>query len=99
MITFLEPEEQHQHKNGGGWVAQQLTDLQNAVAALQGEVYVVLVAIQNAVASLVALEAQVAALQNGTTDPDGPALEALAASVNQVTSDLSTAVANLGNPS
>ena len=21
MITFLKPEEQHQHKNGGGWVA------------------------------------------------------------------------------
>lgn len=80
-------------------MSQQLTDLQNAVEALEAEDSVIVAAIQNAVASLVALEAQVTALQNGTTDPDGPALEALAASVNQVTSDLSAAVANLGNPS
>ena len=25
MITFLKPEEQHQHKNGGGWVANTVT--------------------------------------------------------------------------
>jgi len=25
MITFLKPEEQHQHKNGGGWVANTAT--------------------------------------------------------------------------
>jgi hypothetical protein len=25
MITFLKAEEQHQHKNGGGWVANTAT--------------------------------------------------------------------------
>ena len=25
MITFLKPEEQHQHPNGGGWVANTAT--------------------------------------------------------------------------
>lgn len=71
-----------------------MTDLQNAILALQAEDSVLLSAIAAAVTELQNLEAQVAAIQAG--DPtDTAALEALATSVSAVTSSLTTAVSQL----
>ena len=39
MITFLKPEEQHQHKNGGGWVANTVTIDDSVYVAPNARVY------------------------------------------------------------
>ena len=39
MITFLKPEEQHQHKNGGGWVANTVTIENSVYVAPNAQVY------------------------------------------------------------
>ena len=39
MITFLKPEEQHQHPNGGGWVANTATVAASAFVGRDARVY------------------------------------------------------------
>ena len=39
MITFLKPEEQHQHKNGGGWVANTVIIDDSVFVAPNARVY------------------------------------------------------------
>lgn len=39
MIDHLKPEEQHQHKNGGGWVANTATVAESAYVGLNAQVY------------------------------------------------------------
>ena len=39
MITFLKPEEQHQHPNGGGWVANTATVAASAFVGRDALVY------------------------------------------------------------
>ena len=39
MITFLKPEEQHQHPNGGGWVANTATVDVSAFVGRDAQVY------------------------------------------------------------
>ena len=39
MITFLKAEEQHQHKNGGGWVANTATVEESAYLGASAQVY------------------------------------------------------------
>ena len=38
MITFLKAEEQHQHKNGGGWVANTATVEESAYIGASAQV-------------------------------------------------------------
>lgn len=76
----------------GERMSQQLTDLQNAVSALQAEDTILVAAVSSAVTNLLALEAQVAALG---ANNDTAGLESLATSVNKITSDLTAAVAQI----
>ena len=39
MITFLKAEEQHQHKNGGGWVANTATVEESAYLGAGAQVF------------------------------------------------------------
>ena len=39
MIPFLKPEEQHQHKNGGGWVANTVTIDDSVYVASNAQVF------------------------------------------------------------
>ena len=39
MIIFLKPEEQHQHKNGGGWVANTVTIDDSVYVAPNAQIY------------------------------------------------------------
>jgi len=39
MISFLKPEEQHQHKNGGGWVANTAMVGENAYVGSNAQVF------------------------------------------------------------
>lgn len=73
-------------------MSQQLTDLQNAVAALEAEDDIVLTAIVSAVTELQTLSQQVSALGgNANTD----ALEGLATRVSAVSAKLAGAVQQL----
>ena len=39
MIPFLKPEEQHQHKNGGGWIANTATVDESVYVSCDARVY------------------------------------------------------------
>jgi len=73
-------------------MSQQLTDLQDAVSALEIEDTILIAAILAAVSELQALEAQIA---NTGANNDADSLTALSTRVKAITANLATAVSQL----